>query len=92
MALNWNDWEKNTSKYVIYSAFGALAFFTTQFVWQSYEREARLINELAKTKQEYEEKITKLETKIDKLRTEKDTLYKLVGYINGVNQSINKAK
>ena len=92
MALNWNDWEKNTSKYVIYCAFGALAFLATQFVWQSYRREARLISELVKTKQEYEEKIIRLETKIDKLTTEKDTLYKLVGYINGVNQSINKAK
>ena len=86
MALEFEKWERNTSKYVIYGAFCALVFFATQFVWQSYERESILVKEIIKIREDYESKLEKKDIKIEKLIADKDSLFKLVGEVNAINQ------
>lgn len=83
MPLNFNQFQEKTASYIIYCVFGVVAILYADNKYGDFTEKSDLKKRIINLEKKVEER----ERKIESLIAEKDTLFKLNGYLNRINQN-----
>lgn len=83
MSLNFKQFQEKTASYIIYCMFGVVAILYADSNYKDFMEKSDLKKQIIKLEKKMDEK----DRKIESLIAEKDTLFKLNGYLNRINQN-----
>ena len=83
MSLNFKQFQEKTASYIIYCVFGVVAILYADNKYSDFLEKSDLKKQVIKLEKKIEEK----DKKIESLIAEKDTLFKLNGYLNRISQN-----